>query len=92
MRFDGCFLWVAVPLDRDAAGEAPFGRLAVRPDTPRVLIEDVRIDLFEVVVVLELLFDLAEEGLGDRLRDRDDGDLDLGVDQDVLNVAGKRDD
>ena len=63
MRFDGCFLWVAVPLDRDAAGETPFRRLAVRPDIPRVLIEDVRVDLFQVVVVLELLFDLAEEGL-----------------------------
>jgi hypothetical protein len=37
-----------------------------------------------MVVVLELLFDLAEEGSGDWLGDREDGDLDLRVDQDVL--------
>ena len=92
MRFDGCFLWVAVPLDRDAAGEAPFGRLAVSPDTPRVLVEDVRVDLFQMVVVLKLLFDLAEEGLGDRLGDREDGDLDLGVTENILDVAGEGDD
>ena len=92
MRLDGGFLRVRLALDRNAARETPFRRPAIWTNGPWVLVQHIGIDELEDVVALELVFDLAEEGRGERLHRREDGDLDLGIADDLLNATGECDD
>src|SRR5437588_11584907 len=92
VSLDGCFLGLALALDRDAAHQAPLGWAAVGSFAARGLVEDVREDRLEMVVRLEFVLDLPENFLRQRTHHREDGDGYLGIAEQFLDHAADGDD
>ena len=90
VRLDGRFLGVALALDRDPALEAPLGGPAIGTERPRVAVEHIGVNPLEQFVGLELVLDLAQERLGDRLHHAENGDRDLGIAEHLLDGARER--